>query len=143
TLAGSWFYAKSQVLLNELVRTGRHNAKIVLYDFELVFDDLFTKLHLKIAEPSPYDHQLDFSGLLEDGVVKMERYEEELEVVMSANELAHCILSVKDFYLYLINDNNEKEIMATLVRRLNDMTDDGRFTIFSKIYATVYKINKR
>lgn len=67
TFAGSLYYAKSQELLNETLRVCNSEARIVIYDFEILLDDTLIKLGVipPSAESINYNHAVNFSGLNE------------------------------------------------------------------------------
>ena len=43
TFAGSLFYAKSQIILDEVVRVGKPGSKILVYDFELFLHEILDR----------------------------------------------------------------------------------------------------
>ena len=55
--AGSLFYGKSQRLLDEVIRVGYDHAVIIIYDFEILFDELYKTLGIEnsVVE-SDYNH---------------------------------------------------------------------------------------
>ncbi len=44
TFAGSLYYAKSQLLVNELIRVSKNQSIVLVYDFEILLDELIAKL---------------------------------------------------------------------------------------------------
>ena len=60
TLAGSWYYGQSQYLLDEITRVTRSGGKVLLYDFNIVLNEVLRLLNIPNAESS-YNHQVNFS----------------------------------------------------------------------------------
>jgi len=52
TLAGSLWYAKSQMLLNEIVRVSSNNGLIFIYDFEVLLNDILSILGFETESDS-------------------------------------------------------------------------------------------
>ena len=48
TLAGSWWYGKSQTLLNEIHNVSVSGAHVVLHDFEVLFAPIYKALQIKL-----------------------------------------------------------------------------------------------
>src|SRR5690606_4371528 len=81
TLAGSLFYAKSQRLLDEIIQVSKPGATVLVYDFEIILDDLFHQL--AFGNPldksdNKYNHNVDFSGLEGNELVQLTSSKEEL-----------------------------------------------------------------
>lgn len=142
TFAGSLVYAKSQHLLNELIRIGEKGAIIFIYDFEIDLEEVLTELEIKISESSFYNHQEDFSGLENSKLVKAESGRDQMKVTMTSSDLAHILLSVKTFYMSLLELHGEEKLFGKLVELLNVTSHNGIFNIKAKTYHTLYKVVK-
>lgn len=142
TLAGSLVYAKSQHLLNELMRIGTSATIIVIYDFELDLEEVLDELKIKISESSFYNHQEDFTGLENHKLAKSESGVDKMEVTMTVSDLAHIILSVKTFYLPLVESHGAKNLFGKLVKLLKKISHNGIFDIKAKTYHTLYRVVK-
>lgn len=62
TFAGSWPYAKSQKLLDELIRVSKQKAILVLYDFKVKLAPMDVVFQIP-ANDHLYNYQEDLSGL--------------------------------------------------------------------------------
>ena len=142
TFAGSLFYAKSQLLLDEVVRVAQPNGLVVAYDFELCLDDVLDKLNIKSREENFYNHEENFSGLVNHRVHEISKNTHEMETTMKTSELVHVLLSVKTFYLALADKHGISELHEKITGLLNPVSDQESFTIRSKTFHTTYRIVK-
>jgi len=103
TFAGSLYYAKSQRLLDEIVRISLPKAKIIVYDFDVVLEDILNHLELytHLNHISRYNHQANFSSLNSSRVEIMESNKKEYKIDINISELTHLLLSAKDTYRFL------------------------------------------
>ena len=97
TFAGSLSYAKTDTLVDELVRVCVPNAQIIAYDFDVCLEETLLLLGSKVeAVPSSYDHAINFSdspALDEEKVVK-----DTCGLEMDSEQLAHVLLSSSKRY---------------------------------------------
>lgn len=142
TLAGSLYYAKSQGLLNELVRVGQNKTTILVYDFEILLDEVLAKVKIKIPQDNLYNHQEDFSGLVNEGLVALGAGTNKMEVYMSVSNLAHLLLSVKAIYLSLVDSHKKTDLHGKLMELLYPISNQGSFTLKAKTYHRMYRIVK-
>ncbi|MFH6604862.1 class I SAM-dependent methyltransferase [Maribacter algicola] len=142
TLAGSLYYGKSQRLLDEIVRVGTKDGSVILYDFELLLDEALHELDLKNLGESSYNHQEDFSGLSEQKLSQIRAGSNEMEVNMGANDLAHILLSIKTFYLYLVDLHRKERLHEKIASLLRPIVGREGFTTKAQTYYKVYRIVK-
>lgn len=99
SLAGVWFYIRSQAQLDELSRLCRPGALLLLYDFAVELQPLLAKLKLELPpEESEYDHQANFSGLNTGPIQQLHSSQRQLSFELSAAQLAHLLLSLKSVF---------------------------------------------
>ncbi|GAA5221551.1 class I SAM-dependent methyltransferase [Membranihabitans marinus] len=94
TFAGSLFYAKSQALLNEVMRISKEEAIILVYDFQLDLSPILSKLNLILPE-SNYEHDTDFSDLQASFLHLRETYVSPTSFICSPSEIIHVLFAEK------------------------------------------------
>lgn len=143
TMAGSLWYAKSQKLLDEIVRVGAENALVLAYDFEVLLEDILDKISFvgKGDSLSTYNHQEDFSGLNADKIVELKKGSERVSIQVDVNDLVHLILSVKEQYTFLRDLYGSHDLYDKIVRKLSATTDSAFFEIQGNIFFTLYQKN--
>jgi ubiquinone/menaquinone biosynthesis C-methylase UbiE len=130
TFAGSLFYARSQGMLNEVVRVCLPNAIVIAYDFEVLFQRLPFEFHLP-EESVGYDHRANFSGLEMNGLRETDDIASDYQLGVSAENLAHLLLSAGSFYEYFAERYASSDPFALLVTELNRHANTHSF-----IFAT-------
>lgn len=90
TFAGSLFYAKSQALLNEVMRITKEEAIILVYDFQIDLSPIVSKLNLTIP-PSNYQHDTDFSDLQSSYLHLKETYFSPTSFTCKPQEIIHVL----------------------------------------------------
>jgi ubiquinone/menaquinone biosynthesis C-methylase UbiE len=140
TFAGSLFYAKSQELLDEVVRVCQDFSTIILYDFNVSFEDIYSRLNiLHQIENTNYDYKVDFSGLENNELDKLTSFEEIISLKITSSNLAHLILSMKRAYKVIVKKYNVTDPFTLLVEKLETMTDRNLHELKAKIYYTNYR----
>jgi len=142
TFAGSLHYAKSQQLLNEVVRVTKNKGLVIVYDFEMLLDDILRKLGLDSSEVNSYDHEADFSGLSCNAIslIKVAREKTCLDII--ASNLAHLLLSVKEHYQSFEKKLEKHNLRTKLSEILSNMNDSETFAIVANLYYKVYSVSK-
>ncbi|MEP3208772.1 MAG: class I SAM-dependent methyltransferase [Maribacter sp.] len=143
TLAGSLWYAKSQQLLDEIVRVGSENCMVIVYDFELLLDDILTKIGFDTRGDSllTYSHTEDFSGLDTHQITKIDKSSERVQIQIATKDLTHLLLSVKEQYTSMVDLYGSNALYDTIKSMLSALSDSGSFTIQANTFATVYRLN--
>jgi ubiquinone/menaquinone biosynthesis C-methylase UbiE len=144
TFAGSLFYAKSQLLLDEVVRVAKANARVVIYDFELSLDSVLEKLNLDrtLQQKSNYDHQLNFSGLDQKNIKITKEFTNSLSLDILNEDVSHLLLSSKDNYNLLLGSFGEDHLYNKVSQKLRTIFKSGSTIIEAKTYSTVYQVFK-
>lgn len=122
TFAGSLFYTKSQLLIEELKRVCRQQAVIIVYDFEVLLNHILVDYGInpqKIA--SSYDHEINFSDRLDFKEIAIGKEQINLEV--TATELAHVLLSSSYRYDAFARQYNDADPFMKLVEELENTKD--------------------
>jgi len=143
TLAGSLWYAKSQELLDEIIRVGCENAVVLVYDFEVLLKDALTKVGADTASDieNSYNHQEDFSGLNGNTLTLIEKSSDRVSKQIAIADLAHLILAVKRQYASLVERYGSSGLYDKLVLSLSSGSDSAYFTVQANTFATLYRIN--
>lgn len=141
TFAGSWYYARSQTVLDETVRVGRDKSLVFLYDFDLVTQPVLDRLLPKgqHTSPSDYDHQACFDGLDQSMVREEGRWQDQISIDIAPADLAHLFLSVKETYQVLAENYGTIQLWETITHQLKE---GAASTIIAKTFATLYLIQK-
>ena len=97
SFAGSLFYTKTQRLKNELLRVLTPGAVILVYDFQIILDDLMVSLDLKNnLKVSDYNHSESFDGW-SDFTTEIVGTDS-IILQLSPAEAAHILLASSDYY---------------------------------------------
>lgn len=142
TLAGSLWYAKSQELLNEIIRVGTKNSLVLVYDFEILLENILLNLGFESqADPSgSYNHEEDFSGLDAHAITLVNKEIDKFQVQITVNDLAHLVLSVKEQYTCFGNLYGFHFLYDTIVEKLNSINETGFFDIQANTFSTLYRL---
>ena len=140
TFAGSLFYAKSQDLLDEVVRLSIEGSKVITYDFEVLLEPILHRLEAKPElSLEPYDHKIDFSGLKNEKVRLVEKFEELVDVILDSQQLTHLLLSTKEHYTALSNVFESEGLFQSVSAVLSKISGGGSRNIQAWIYYTIYE----
>ncbi len=142
TLAGSLWYAKSQQLVDEIVRVGSEKSMVIVYDFEILLADILTELGFDTLGDSlvTYSHTEDFSGLDTQQLTKLDQSSERVQLQMATKDLTHLILSVKDQYTALVDLYGSNALFDKIWSMLSALSDAEHFAIQANTFATVYRL---
>jgi SAM-dependent methyltransferase len=146
TFAGSLYYAKSQELLNETLRVCNSEARIVIYDFEILLDETLIKLGVipPSAEAINYNHAVNFSGLNESHITLRKNGTEKKTMEINTENLAHLLLSDNDHYTLLNHKFGETDLFSKLVTQLNQLVPkDTTHQVHTHLYFSVYWCAKK
>ncbi len=138
TFAGSLFYAKSNVLIEELQRVCRNQAIILIYDFKVLLEDVLAHFAIKIEEiPSNYDYQTNFDGTL--NFKKVDSKIDQIKFTISANNLAHTMLGDSIIYESFVEKFNAVDPYPMLVNYLEKL--NKQWVLKANTYYWVYQLN--
>ena len=142
TFAGSLFYAKSQLLLNEVIRVSRRLSTMLIYDFEVMLNPWFALFNIPISESKiPYDHQIDFSGLNLSHLERKEKTNSTFSFSVKPEELAHLLLSTKSSYASCQRKYQTEDPYPSLLNQLLS-TSDQKIELKADLYFTKYTCDK-
>ena len=138
TFAGSLFYAKSDLLIEELKRVCVDAALIISYDFEVLIDEILAQYNIAFENAiSDYDHSLNFSGRVD--FVEMKVGQECLAFEVTAIELAHILLSTTQRYEAFVGKYGVSDPFSVLVRELEET--ETLCHLKANIYFSKYEIH--
>jgi hypothetical protein len=141
TFAGSLYYAKSQELLNEVVRVSKKSAEIIVYDFEILLDQTLADLNIIPDSKGEvgYNHQEDFSGLDIENIQIENTGKDSITIKISAAELAHLLLSSKTNYNLLSQKYGHKGLYDRVVTDLSRNLGGNNHHLKANIFYSVYQ----
>lgn len=144
TFGGSLFYAKSQILLDELVRVSTQGAKIIVYDFEVALKDTFEMLDLHIDDEnkSAYHHAVNFSGLQNKHLRTLNVAKEKTSFRLQFSDLAHLVLSEKQVFDELMKKWEVNDLYTKVQIKLREKSNLKSFEIAANMYWSVYENQK-
>lgn len=142
TFAGSLFYAKSQLLFDEMARVCQTSATILVYDFEILFDQLDTEL-IPATNSSNYDHSTNFSGLTTPGLAMGNSFIHTISLEISPTNLAHLLLSSQDLHYAYQKKYKVSEPFDALNTDLRAITAHQVYELPVNLYATKYNYSNR
>jgi ubiquinone/menaquinone biosynthesis C-methylase UbiE len=141
TFAGSLYYAKSQTLLDEVVRVTKSASKIIIYDFELSVDVILEKLNLEIGfeQKLHYDHQVNFDDLYKEHIKVKKEFKNYLSSEISISNLSHLLLSSKDNYSVLLKSLGKENLYNKVSHKLHSIFKAENILIDAITYSIVYQ----
>ncbi|CAN0585957.1 unnamed protein product [Ectocarpus sp. 12 AP-2014] len=140
TYAGAWWYGKSQGLLDETIRVCTTNGTILLYDFEVDFNNIYNILNLVPADLKGYDHRSNFEGLDTSAIRSTAKKTEEKQVLLSPTELAHLLCSENQIYNQVVLKLSDKNTFNRLVEHIKDYLNPSNITVSVLVYHTLYRL---
>ena len=138
TLAGSWYYGQSQYLLDELTRVTRSGGKVLLYDFNIVLNEVLSVLNIPNAE-SIYNHQVNFSKFQSNHLQEVEMKKSSMTFSITSQELAHLILSVKPYYLFFEQKWGKQAVFSKTENTIQPYLMSTGSILTTYIYITLYQ----
>jgi SAM-dependent methyltransferase len=139
TFAGSLFYAKSELLIQELKRVCRPQAWIIPYDFEVLLEDTLLQCGLKPQKiASNYDHEVNFSDRMD--FIEIIQGKEQVKLEVTAGELAHILLSSTERYEAFVEKYRSADPFPLLVKELERMEKLHHLKV--NIYFSKYQITR-
>ena len=140
TFAGSLFYAKSQLLLDELLKVLKDDGRIIIYDFEIILEPFLQQLGLQniILENEIYNHQEDFSGLNQSNLIKHQQIQDTITLSIKPSQLAHLLLSAKVNYTPLTERYGQSNLHQNISSHLQNKKSSSLIDIQANIYYTIY-----
>ncbi len=143
TFAGSFYYAKSQQVLDEVKRVARARARLIIYDFDVRLEPIWSGLKLPEADrqKSAYLHDENLIGLECKGMEKLIHQQKIRRFFIRHHELAHLILSVPSNYELVRTKFGATNILEALVVELELLKQKESFELLAHTYTQVYRIN--
>lgn len=142
TFAGSLHYAKSQKLLDEVVRVTKIDGLVLVYDFEILLANVLNELGFKTNGNQSYDHEADFSGLNGNNISLLKTEEENVSLQIGPQDLGHLLLSVKEQYEFFQKELKKTSVYSELVQHLEESSSSDINNISANLYYKVYSISK-
>jgi SAM-dependent methyltransferase len=137
TFAGSLFYTKTDRLCKELVRVCPAGGLILVYDFEVLLNEVMAKVGVDYPPiTSDYNHRTNLSGWAE--FVADSSGTERLLLDVSENEMAHLLLANSNRYDAFLNRFPNSDPFESLVEYLRKFS--GEFHLHADIYFTRYQV---
>lgn len=143
TFAGSLFYARSQELLNEVIRVSKPNAKIIIYDFAVDF--AFANKILEIQsnmDLQEYNHAVNFSGLESHSLQPIIIVQKQRGLPISSLDLNHLVLSEMHLYKQLTEKWNTKEVFKQALKSITKASEGKTYNVNTTLFYSVYENNK-
>ncbi|MFP4094520.1 MAG: class I SAM-dependent methyltransferase [Cyclobacteriaceae bacterium] len=138
TFAGSLIYAKSQALLDELIRISRPGVVILVYDFEVQLQPLLSALAIQGSPvENHYDHAVDFSGLSTDNLQLVFKKDGVLSLSAGHVQVAHFLMSHPHVCHALTIKRRPDDLWTQLLNRLQKEFS-GKILLSVNTYLTKY-----
>ena len=138
TLAGSWYYGQSQYLLDEITRVTRSGGIVLLYDFNIVLNEVLSVLNTPKSESS-YNHQINFSKFQSKHLQEVEMKKSSMTFSITSQELAHLILAVKSYYLFLEQKWGKQAVFSKTENNIQSYLMSTGSILTTYIYSTLYQ----
>ena len=140
TFAGSLYYAKSQQLLDEIIRVTKNASKVIIYDFEISLDAMIKKLNIEctLKPKSNYDHQVNFNGLNQNGIALEMEFTKSFPIEISIENISHLLLSSKDNYNLMEESFGNNNLHHKISQKLHSIFKSETTLVEAKVYLTAY-----
>jgi len=112
-LAGVLPYLDPEETLDGIFRLADKEAKVVTYDFDVELQGLYEQLGYYPA-PSGYRHDMELPENERYGFKRQLRIRRQLKFTASSSELAHLLLSVKSFRLWVAEAFGDEKAWCSL-----------------------------
>lgn len=140
TFAGSFYYAKTQHLLNEILKVTKSAGQIIIYDFEILLRE--TLKQLGITAPTKqevdYDHEVDFSDLDIQNLHLKNKVRAQIAFGINSVNLGHLLLADSDHYALLAGKFGETNVYAKILAQLENLVEEADYQIDAHIFYTLY-----
>lgn len=140
TFAGSLYYAKTQNLINEILKVTKPAGQIIIYDFEILLDD--TLRQLEVTPPSKqeldYDHEVDFTDLDIHNLYLKNKVKSQIAFEINSANLGHLILADSDQYALFTGKFGETNVYNKIVAQLEHFNEEADHQIDARIFYTLY-----
>ncbi len=138
TFAGSLFYIKSASLIQELRRVCLDKSIIIVYDFMVLLDEVLNQFNLtRKKSTSNYNSEVNFGNSI--GFTEMTDCKEQIELNITADNLAHILLANTEIYNLFVEKYNALDPFSVLVKELENINQE--WSLKTAIYYSKYKIN--
>ena len=140
TFAGSFYYAKTQHLLNEILKVTKSAGQIIIYDFEILLRETLNQLGVTppTKQELDYDHEVDFSDLDIQNLQLKNKVKAQIAYGISAVNLGHLLLADSDHYALLTGKFGETNVYAKLLAQLENLTKEADHQIDAFIFYSQY-----
>lgn len=135
TFAGSLLYTKSAQLRDELMTVMTPESKVIIYDFELLLDDVMAMV---VADFTSMESSYDYTICLSDwaGFTEESGGRERVQLSVSVEQLAHVLLSDSNRYEVIQRIYPDEPVFDRLVARLSSQFQE--FNLYADIYYRKY-----
>lgn len=140
TFAGSLYYAKTQHLLNEILKVTKSAGQIIIYDFEILLRETLNQLGVTppTKQELDYDHEVDFSYLDIQNLHLINKVKAQLAFGISSLNLGHLLLADSDHYALLTGKFGKTNVYAKLLAQLENLVEEVDHQIDAHIFYTLY-----
>ena len=140
TFAGSWYYAKSQAMLNEVFRVIKPGATIIVYDFEISLIKVLSQLGLSDynLKTEDYDHKADFAAYDNDKMEFKSKKHESMALSLKAKDLTHLLLAQKEYYKLLEEELGSDDLFESIGNKLKIIQGSDVTEVGADLYYTIY-----
>ena len=140
TFAGSFYYAKTQHLLNEILRVTKSAGQIIIYDFEILLHETLNQLGVTppTKQALDYDYEVDFSDLDIQNLHLKNKVKAQLAFGINSVNLGHLLLADSDHYTLLTGKFGETKVYAKLLAQLENLVEEADHQINAHIFYTLY-----
>ena len=141
TFAGSLYYAKSQHLLDEVVRVSKSRATAVVYDFQVLLDEILESLNVHLTENTgeTYNHEENFSGLNTSNLALENTSIETISMIVNSSDLSHLLLSSKNSYCTMSEEYGHIGLHEKVKNHLDLISQEGIHHVEARVYYSIYK----
>lgn len=140
TFAGSWYYAKSQAFLDEVIRVSAPGGLIIVYDFDVSLRKLIMKMGIEaeFLGNIPYDLEADFSDLDQTGLEFRFKAHKSRFTPFNAAQIGHLLLAQRVHYELLSDLFGDNLLYEKTVNRIQELEAATDINLAVKLYCTVY-----
>lgn len=143
TFAGSFYYAKTQHLLNEILKVTKSVGQIIIYDFEILLRETLNQLGVTppTKQELDYDYEVDFSDLNIQNLHLKNKVKAKIVFGINSVNLGHLLLADSDHYALLVGKFDETKVYTKLLAQLENLNEEVDHQINARIHYTLYSRN--
>jgi len=139
TFAGSLFYTDRMQMLGEVCRVAKSRGQVLIYDFNILLDDVLEYLGIAERASDSYRHNINFNELKSRCLQRIKGGKSLVTFQLTIEELAHLVLA-DEWYFHQLGQMFNGYLHAQLVRPLSAFRPGNEIECWAQTYFTLYEV---